>query len=352
MKTALYLLIQKITRLSLYCYFREIQLHGLDEVPRNRPVLFLANHQNALLDPLIIAACTDLRPYFLTRSDVFTNTYLSGFFQFLRMLPIYRLRDGRNTLTKNEAVFAKCTRLLEQQQAIFLFPEANHNLQRRVRPLSKGFTRIICSALDTDPSMDLYLVPIGINYENASAFPDRVAYYFGRAISARDLYDPNDLQGSIAALKQSVFEGLKKGTTHIEDLERYETIHSHLLARNANFLKPQEVNQLLKDPFDMSELPPNSEVMEEKSVSDYAVMVLNAPVFLIWRLFFKKRIEEKEFISTYRFAYLFFAMPIYYGLLWLALLFLFPTAMAALLLTLHFLYNLWYVKRTPIKKAP
>jgi len=221
MKTALYLLIQKITRLSLYCYFREIQLHGLDEVPRNRPVLFLANHQNALLDPLIIAACTDLRPYFLTRSDVFTNTYLSGFFQFLRMLPIYRLRDGRNTLTKNEAVFAKCTRLLEQQQAIFLFPEANHNLQRRVRPLSKGFTRIICSALDTDPSMDLYLVPIGINYENASAFPDRVAYYFGRAISARDLYDPNDLQGSIAALKQSVFEGLKKGTTHIEDLERY-----------------------------------------------------------------------------------------------------------------------------------
>jgi len=350
MKMALYLLIQRIIRFSLYCYFREIQLHGLDEVPKNRPVVFLANHQNALLDPLIIAACTDLRSYFLTRSDVFANTCLSSFFQFLRMLPIYRLRDGRNTLAKNEAVFNKCTRLLEQRQAIFLFPEANHNLQRRVRPLSKGFTRIIASALDKNPSMELYLVPIGINYENASAFPDRVAFYFGSAISARELYDPNDLQGSIAALKERVFEGLTKGTTHIEDLEKYETIHAQLLARNANFLNPQEVNKMLEDTVAMTELPPNSEGRKGKPLSWYLVVLLNAPVFLIWRLFLKNRIEEKEFISTYRYAYLFFVMPIYYGLLWLALLFLFPPVMVALLLPLHFLYNLWYVKKAPLQR--
>ncbi|MBT8290896.1 MAG: acyltransferase, partial [Muriicola sp.] len=63
MKSIMYFLTQKMACMALFCYFREIQLHGIKNIPRNQAVMFLANHQNALLDPLVIAAFTPFRSY-------------------------------------------------------------------------------------------------------------------------------------------------------------------------------------------------------------------------------------------------------------------------------------------------
>ena len=91
------------------------------------------------------------------------------------MIPIYRIRDGRESLKNNQAVFDLCSDLLQQKEAILMFPEANHNLKRRVRPLSKGFTRILFNTLLQAPETDIQIVPVGINYKDAVRFPDQVA---------------------------------------------------------------------------------------------------------------------------------------------------------------------------------
>ncbi|MDO1499424.1 1-acyl-sn-glycerol-3-phosphate acyltransferase [Winogradskyella maritima] len=128
-----------------------MEVHGLENVPKTGAVLFLPNHQKALIDVLLIVTDCHRKPYFLTRSDVFNKQVLRRFFAFSTNDSDIQMRDGRNQLKNNEAVFKKCTELFENEEAIVLFPEANHNLRRRVRNLSKGFTRIVIPFIKAEP---------------------------------------------------------------------------------------------------------------------------------------------------------------------------------------------------------
>lgn len=344
MKSILYFIMQKIACLGLYCYYREVQLHGMEKVPRNKPVMFLANHQNALLDPLVIAAFTPFRSFFLTRSDVFTNGLFNQIFRFLRMLPIYRLRDGRDTLAKNDAIFKQCTHLLQKGEAILLFPEANHNIMRRVRPLSKGFTRILFAAFDEDPEIDIQLIPVGINYEKADAFPDRVAFYFGDPISSRSLYNKDDLMESVTAIKNAVFEALKLQTTHIEDLNDYDELQRYLDEVAIDYLKPKQANEALKNFQKGAALSGITPQKNRHTGFKFLFELMNWPMLLIWRKFVKPRIIEIEFMSTFRFAFAFLSQPLFYLVLWwLCTALVNPLAATAIVLG-HFLFNLAYVK--------
>ncbi|MGB5699352.1 MAG: lysophospholipid acyltransferase family protein [Muriicola sp.] len=344
MKTMMYLLTQKIVSFGLFCYFREVKLHGIETVPRNKPVLFLANHQNALLDPLVIAAVTPFRSYFLTRADVFTNPVVNQVFSFLRMLPIYRMRDGRDTLGKNEAIFRQCTQLLNKSEAILLFPEANHNIMRRVRPLSKGFTRILFATLDQYPALDVQLVPVGINYKKADAFRDSVAFYFGEPISSRALYDHKDHLGSVATIKERVYEALKEQTTHIDEQYDYLELLHYLDGTGADYLNPQETNLAINN-YQLGQKHPGKTHPPRKiKVATFIFEVINMPMLLIWRKLIKPRIDEIEFVSTYRFSFALLFQPVFYLLVWFLLATFIDPITATAIVLVHFLYNLAYVK--------
>ena len=137
--------------------------------------------------------------------------------------------------------------LLQNKQAILMFPEANHNLMRRVRPLSKGFTRIIFNALDIDPDLDIQLVPVGLNYSDATKFPSKVTLFFGDAISVQNHYDPSDEKIAIDNIKEAISEKLKTLTTHIEDKDTYNETIKVLDAAGVDYLNPQSVNSKLQN---------------------------------------------------------------------------------------------------------
>ncbi|WP_165200608.1 lysophospholipid acyltransferase family protein [Muriicola soli] len=345
----MYTLTQKIACFALFCYFREIRLHGIEKVPANKAVMFLANHQNALLDPLVIAAFTPFRSYFLTRADIFVNPFVKRIFKFLRMLPVYRIRDGRDTLAKNAVIFDECTQLLQAGKTIFIFPEANHNIMRRVRPLSKGFTRIIFTALEKDPNLDVLLVPVGINYEKADGFPDRVAFYFDQPLSSRDNYRPSEIAASVSGLKELVSNGLKRNTTHIEDLSKYEEIHNFLDSRGVDFQNPVNTNLLIKQyrvaPLKQSR-PKRSTVQR---ILAAIFLTINAPIIFFWRWVLKPKIQEVEFISTFRFCYVSVVQPLFYLASWLFLSALLGAIEATLVVFLHFAFNLFFVKISKAK---
>jgi len=202
--------------IGLFCYYRKIKAIGRENIPNDEPVLLLSNHQNALLDILLIATNCQLKPWFLTRADIFKNKFFKPLFTFLQMLPIYRIRDGKASLSKNAEIFKKCATLLNQRQAILLFPEANHNLERRVRALSKGFTRLIFSALAENQKLDIKLVPIGQNYVRATTFPDVACIYYGTPIAVQPLLQEEGRQ-SVINIKAAVSKALQRLTTHFDD---------------------------------------------------------------------------------------------------------------------------------------
>jgi 1-acyl-sn-glycerol-3-phosphate acyltransferase len=60
-------------KIALHFYFSKIKVYGKENIPKNKAIILVANHQNALVDPLLIATHTRLKPYFLTRASVFKN---------------------------------------------------------------------------------------------------------------------------------------------------------------------------------------------------------------------------------------------------------------------------------------
>lgn len=320
-------------------------MHGFSVLTKHQASMFLANHQNALMDALLIAAYSKKAPYFLTRSDVFNNSFLRAFFGLLRMIPIYRLRDGRDNLSRNQEIFETCAHLLQNKQSILIFPEANHNIQRRVRPLSTGFTRILFHTLDKNPKIDIQLLPVGVNYKNAAGFPDSAAFYAGTALNLKELYNSKDLRTASKEIRAHISSAIEQLTTHIGKQYPYEETISILDGLQPDYLDPVACNALIEE---LNTQHPAKPIKTNENplykIWDGLFQLFNLPVLLIWRGIVRKKISEVEFVSTYRFLFSFLFYPIYYLLLVLFATLLFSFFTAAGLTLLVFIFNLMYIK--------
>ncbi|WP_420400395.1 lysophospholipid acyltransferase family protein [Flagellimonas sp.] len=302
MKQLSYSFLKLWVKLALFCYYKKIRVEGLANIPKDKPVLFLSNHQNALMDVLLIATSVKKSPWFITRADVFRGKFIKSLFQFLKMIPIYRIRDGKSNLHKNMAIFDQCGELLQSNASMVLFPEANHSLQRRVRPLSKGFTRIIENALEKDPNLELQLVPVGQNYAYPTQVGDSATLCFGEPISVQQYKDSLDL-------KQKVFENLTRLTTHFPEAEYDEIMHK-MGVEGEHYLNPQETNATItKGVFPQR-------MLKKRNLAPKILRLLfllwNLPLVFLWRIGLKPKVPEPEFMATFRLGFALFTYPLFY----------------------------------------
>ncbi|MGM5470059.1 lysophospholipid acyltransferase family protein [Flavobacteriaceae bacterium LMO-SS05] len=312
--------IRAYIRLGLFFYYKDIKVVNAEHVPKTGAVLFLANHQNALLDALLIATKCGRFSYFLTRASVFQNAIVAQILKSLLMLPVYRVRDGWNNLSKNNAIFKKSAELLDKEQAIVIFPEGSHHLNRTVRPLSKGFTRIIFETLEQYPETQLQMIPVGLNYVQAEKFGDSVSLYFGKPIpsSAEEFKTQNEM---VVDLKTKVFNSLCELTTHIAS-EDYDATVSRLNQKKVDFLNPEAVNTCITSNFKNCEPVQTKDFSILKKVFKFLMILALIVPYLIWKLAVLPKIEEIEFRSTFRFVVAISIVPIYVLVLTLILLIL------------------------------
>jgi 1-acyl-sn-glycerol-3-phosphate acyltransferase len=329
-------------KLGLFFYFRKIKVTNSKTIPINQPVLILANHQNALLDALLIAVTCKQFSFFLTRAGVFNNRMVGKFLRSLNMIPVYRIRDGWQNLTNNNAIFQSCTELLNAHKTIAIFPEGNHNLQRRVRPLSKGFTRIVFDALDKHPELNLHLVPVGFNYEQPECFGDSVSIIYGQSINAKDFLGSNRSE-AIIKLKDSIFYNLTKLTTHIPP-DNYEEALNKLNELNVDFLNPLQVNKCIVNNFKGSIGIRKNRFLNVKRVFKTLVIILLIIPYIIWKLVVQPKVIEKEFMATFRFAVAVSLVPIFILVVVCFLLAVSSVEMAFMYIGLVLLFQLIAVK--------
>lgn len=345
MKILGYRLLKFWIKSGLYLYYGRIKISGLENIPKNEPVLFLPNHQGALMDVLLIVTDCHRKPFFLTRSDVFNRPNLKKFFAYLQMLPIYRIRDGRESLKKNQAVFDRCAELFQEKHALVIFPEANHNIKRRVRPLSKGFTRILFNTLEKTPELEIHIIPVGMNYRSNKGFPDKVALYYGQPISAKSMYKEKGNQNAVNILKDAVSDSLKTLTTHIEDDESYHTAIQKLDALQVDYLNPTETNAAIQNGstsnYEKTHAP-NPKVLQ--AIFKGIFIALNFPVIILWRALIKPKVWEPEFMGTLRFGFALLVYPIYYLMLFSVIIAIWNGAAGFTVIVGLFLFNWGYVR--------
>jgi hypothetical protein len=245
--------------------------------------------------------------HYLTRAQVFKKPLIKALLNSINMIPIFRIRDGFETLSNNEAVFQNCYSLLKKQKAILIFPEGNHNLKRRVRVLSKGFTRIVFGALEQDPTNEIVIVPIGINYSEPTKYASKVSLYYGKPISVNSYWENYDKNDSVTNLKEDVREQLKLLTTHIEDLDNYDVISNHF--DKDSFLFPEMVNKKIETTANFT--PADSAKKNKFNILELLVKINSFFPLLIWKTISPK-IDEEEFIGTFKFTVGITAFPIFY----------------------------------------
>nr|WP_276520128.1 1-acyl-sn-glycerol-3-phosphate acyltransferase [Aestuariivivens sediminis] len=334
--------IRTYINIGLFFYFKNIIVVKQGAIPKDKPILFLANHQNALLDALLIATTSGRFAYFLTRAGVFKNPMVSKVLHTLRMLPVYRIRDGWSNITQNNAIFNRCTGLLHKGEAVTIFPEGSHSLVRTVRPLSKGFTRIILETLEKHPHTDLQLVPIGFNFKKAEGFPDEVSIYYGEPIAAKAVLGA-DKNTSAANLKERIHSEISQLTTHIPAHD-YEATLKRLESLGVNFLYPKAVNTCMATNF--SNVPFKKEKPLgplKKWINILFICTIIGP-YLIWNRMVKPKIVEIEFRSTFRFAMAVTLVPLWLILMGSVLFFMFGWGVTLLYVLLFLILTLVRVK--------
>ncbi|SMO83030.1 1-acyl-sn-glycerol-3-phosphate acyltransferase [Gracilimonas mengyeensis] len=209
---------------ALRLYYKKLKVTGREYFPKNKPILFVPNHQNSFMDALLVV-CT-VRPfiYFLTRAEAFRPPLQGWFLGTLNMLPVYRVRDGFSSIQKNNAIFEECFRYYGRNDAVLIFPEANHNLKRRIRPLSKGFTRLAFGGEEYyDWELDLQIVPVGLNY-TAHREPRNIAHVcYGKPIPVKKYHAEfkEDEKAATDRMKAEVSKAMKKLVFHAPNLDTY-----------------------------------------------------------------------------------------------------------------------------------
>ncbi len=329
-------------RTGLYFYYQKIQVFGTENIPKDGAVLFIGNHQNALLDALLVPTTNNRTIYFLTRASAFKNKVAKWWLSTVNMIPIYRIRDGRDSLQKNNAVFATCFEILKKGDALLIFPEGNHNIKHKVRPLSKGFTRILFGALEKYPDLQIKIVPIGFNYDYVTDYPSKVALYYGKPIAVNSYYDKTNLQDSIISIKEVCHQALRTLTVHIDDTENYNAIANHLEQQKDAFLNPKITNAKIQQIVLEKRVKPSVKKQHRNPL--YILLIINTFIpWLFWK-WLQNKIKEPEFIATSRFAIGISLAPIFWVLQAKIIAHFFGNQIAWYYLGISFLLVLLYTK--------
>lgn len=211
-----------------YIFYRKVLAYGKDNIDFSVPTIFGPNHQNALMDALAVAATLDRQLIFLARADIFQKKMMRRVLYFLKMLPVYRIRDGFEHLKQNDDTFQDTLRVMEHRNGVVILPEGNHATYRKLRQLKKGICRIAFQTAEASGfSKEINIVPVGLEYSHYWRFRQVLTVVYGHPIHVSEYYNSyrENPNRAIVELRDRLSTEMKKVMVHIEDDQDYEAIN-------------------------------------------------------------------------------------------------------------------------------
>jgi 1-acyl-sn-glycerol-3-phosphate acyltransferase len=184
--TMLYHIIRFFARISLHLYNKRIGWEGVENIPKNKPVLFAPTHCNSLLDGLFLVTALEQGIYCLARGDMFRTPKMNWFMRHLKLMPIFRQSENEeNSAEKNAATFDECQELFLQNKWLLIFPEGISLNQKTVLPLKRGVTSMAQRAWSAN--IDLHIIPVSVTYDQFAKWGKKCDVVFGKAIQSTDI---------------------------------------------------------------------------------------------------------------------------------------------------------------------
>ncbi|MDR2962434.1 MAG: 1-acyl-sn-glycerol-3-phosphate acyltransferase [Bacteroidales bacterium] len=361
-------------RLLFHSWYKRVQVVGAHHVYEHKSTILAINHQNTAMDALVVLGALPKPVLWLARADMFKSNVARPVLQWLKIMPIFRQRDGLKALANNEKVFEKCVDVLAQSTTLALFPEATHWGFRRLRETKKAVPRIAFLAEEQHNfSLDVHIVPTGIYYENYFDPRSDLLIHFGKPIAVAQFkheYEKNPQQAQ-QDLKDLLDDAMKAQMIAIQhfdaEYDAYETLRyvcagaarerlslsgvslqSQFAAHKkvievldtAKEEQPEVFAEIITQAQDYKRNLAQQNYTDEvvkKNGSAWSVawrlivLLLTMPIFMVGAVLHgylycavtalaRKAAKDKQFRSTVAFGALFLLMPIIYivyALLWL-----------------------------------
>lgn len=221
-----YYILGHFLRLLCHTYFRRIKVYGINNLPREGPVILCPNHPNMIVDVLlVITECVKhgRNPYAWAKGSLFTNPVMGFILRSLGAVPVYRppkptdgVRDVDTDKSPaeieaaNKKMFEHTWRVLSSGNLIVLFPEGTSYTAPKMLKLRTGVIRV-ATGFVKNYDQPIPIVPVGLTYFNKDRFRSQVMLEFGSPL----VVNPVDVNNK--AFETDEFGEVKRMTQCLED---------------------------------------------------------------------------------------------------------------------------------------
>lgn len=234
-----YSILRPLVDYGTYNHYRSVTIRGRENLPQHDAYILAPCHQNALMDALLILLIHPRPIAFLARADIFQKKAQAKALNFLRIGPVYRIRDGRDNLSRNDQVFKNSREVLEKGVPLCLMAEGTHNDKHQMLPLVKGMFRIACGTQKELGDKPLYIVPVGLDYDHYEDLYHNVCINIGKPIDVRPFmaeYETNE-PVALNQMRQALAEGLGQQMHNVLANEHYDDEYAYCHMKTQETLK-------------------------------------------------------------------------------------------------------------------
>jgi 1-acyl-sn-glycerol-3-phosphate acyltransferase len=169
-------------RLALPFFARQISFAGKEQLACKGPLVLAVNHPNSFLDAVLLGAYMHHPVYYLARGDVFRKKWVRSLLTKLNMLPVYRIRDGKDKLGLNDQTFERSREVLTADGILLVFVEGFCEHQTTLQlPLKKGAPRVIEACWRQGVAVDI--LPVWLRYDSFDGHPKHISIHLGPLIN-------------------------------------------------------------------------------------------------------------------------------------------------------------------------
>jgi 1-acyl-sn-glycerol-3-phosphate acyltransferase len=235
----IYRVLRWISGIALHWFYRDIRVTGRSRIPFSAPLLIAVNHQNALVDSMIVGWLVPRRIAMTAKATLLKNPLIALLFRILGVVPLRRVSDEvRNSngssgdRSRNAGAFQEILKLLEQRGAVLIFPEGKSHNEAGLEPLKTGLARLALQARDERSIKGVTILTLGLVFEEKGVPGSIAGVHVGEAIEM-DSWPSSDhfaLTEEIAKRLRSVSEEAALPVAEAHVIRQGEGLRQKLIA--------------------------------------------------------------------------------------------------------------------------
>ncbi len=167
-----YRLFRLLARFLAGLFYRRVEVIGRERVPATGSLVVAANHQQGLMDGLLLAATLPRRLRPIAKAPLFRYPLIGQFARLAGAIPVHRRQDEGRGPVDNEAMFGAAHRALAEGEALLIFPEGVSQPEPALMPLRTGAARLVLGSGGGSGGSGprATLLPVGLMFHEPGTF--------------------------------------------------------------------------------------------------------------------------------------------------------------------------------------